>query len=243
MIKLDRGFYTFKTFSLYPKLLGIVTTKLAGNFKSLKNNDTRPLFILEQLGIDHRKVVQAQQIHSGNVAWAHDYNAASTMQGYDGLITSERNLFLTVLVADCVPILFFDPVQNFIAVAHSGWRGALQKISLAVAEEFTKFGSNKENILVAAGPSIGNCHYDIDSSRAQLFDLSFGKDKVTREEKGKIYLDLVAAATNPLLEFGIPEKNIEVSGVCTAESSEFYSYRREKESGGRFAAIIGMKNE
>ena len=200
-------------------------------------------FILERFGIPRGRTVLAEQVHGAQVAWVRDIHAGQSVKGVDALITDQKNLFLTIMVADCVPILYFDPIRSMVAVAHSGWQGALQKISLRVAEELVKSGSNKEDILIAMGPSIGGCHYDVFRSRASLFDINFGKNVVTLQSKGKFYIDLLTAAKKPLLDFGIAEKNMEIANVCTFENTrEFYSARAEGGLKGEFAAIIGIKH-
>ena len=242
MIKLGPGFYTFKIFSLYPKVSAFISTKEAGNFLSLKHNDFRPLFVMERFGIPRGRTVLAEQVHGAQAFWARDVHAGQIVKGADALITDQKSLFPMILVADCVPILYFDPIRNIVAVAHSGWQGALQKISLRVAEELVKTGSKKEDILIAMGPAIGGCHYDVFRSRANLFDINFGKNVVTLQSEGKFYIDLLTAAKKPLVDFGIPEKNIEIANVCTFENTgEFYSARAEGGLKGEFAAIIGMK--
>jgi len=242
MIKKGIGFYSFKIFSLYPNLVNIITTKQSGNFLPLKNHDLRPLQILQRFGVDHSKVVMAQQVHSANVAWARDVHKGQVIDGVDGMFTDEKNLYLVTLVADCVPLLFYDPIKKYIASAHSGWQGSLQKICLRVVDEFTKRGSNRDNILIAFGPAICAQHYDVPESRARLFDTAFGENQVTFRREGKTYLDLIKAVKNPLTTYGIPEKNIEISGICTYENTgEFYSYRGENGLKGEFTAIIGLK--
>jgi YfiH family protein len=241
MIKQGTGFYTFKIFSLYPSLVAVISTKASGNFLPLKQGDVRSAVSLEDVGIDRSRIVLAEQNHGANVAWVTSSNVGQVMKSFDGMATSEKNLFPMILVADCVPILFYDPVQNFVACAHSGWQGALQKVGFKVVEELTKFGSSKENILVALGPAIGSCHYSVPESRASLFDLNFGKGSVTKRRRGVAYVDIVEATKKPLLDFGIPDKNIETAAVCTVENNDFFSYRKDGESAGRFAAIIGMK--
>ncbi len=241
MIKQGIGFYSFKIFSLYPTLVAVVSTKASGDFLPLKHGDLRSAVSLEDVGIDRSRLILAEQNHGSDIAWLNDSNVGQVMKGFDGLATSEKNLFPMILVADCVPILFFDPVQNTVACAHSGWRGALQKIGLKVVKELIKFGSSKENILIALGPAIGRCHYSVPESRASLFDLNFGKGSVTKRRKGAAYLDIVEAAKKPLLDFGIPNSNIETADICTVEDNDFFSYRKEGDFAGRFAAIIGMK--
>lgn len=244
MIKFGESFYTFKIFSNFPSLVSFISTKAAGNFLSVKRNDLRPLQVFQKVNVDESRVVLARQVHGGSIAWVRDVHAGQIIDKVDALATDQKNLFLLILVADCVPLLFYDPIKKFTACVHSSWRGALQRVSLKVAEEFSKKGSKKENILVGFGPAIGFCHYDVPSSRAKLFDLAFGDDKVTEIREGRFYLNLVEATKKPLISFGIPEKNIEVADICTAENTDqFYSFRGEGDLRGELAAIIGLRDQ
>ena len=242
MIKQGTGFYSFKIFSLYPNLINIVTTRQSGNFLPLRNKDMRPLDVLERFGVNPHRVVRVQQTHGSTVALVREVHSSQILAG-DAIFTDQRNLFLLIVTADCMPIFFYEPIKKFIACAHSGWQGTLQKISIKVIEEFMKKGSNKEDILIAGGPSICVDHYQVPSGRASLFDTAFGEGKVTVKKDQEVYLDLKKAINNSLLSYGIPEKNTEFSEVCTAENTdEFYSYRGEKGLKGEFASVIGLKN-
>ena len=241
MISKGSGFFSFKIFSLYPNLVNIITTRQSGNFLPLKSKDTRPLDVLERFGISPQRVVRVQQTYGSTVAMVRDIHSGQTLDG-DALFTDQKNLFLLIMVADCMPIFFYDPIRQFVACSHSGWQGTLQKIAINVVEEFMKKGSKKEDILIAGGPSICVNHYPVPSGRADLFNTAFGKGEVVVEKGDKVFLDLRKAIKHSLLSYGIPEKNTEFSEICTVESNdEFYSYRAEHGLKGEFAAVIGLK--
>jgi hypothetical protein len=149
-----------------------------------------------------------------------------------------------VRVADCIPVLFFDPVQKVIGIAHAGWRGTVKEIAAKTAEVIvSRYNSDPARILVGIGPGIGPCCYEVDERVSSLFTKGFSSgEQLITERNGKQYLDLWEANRRQLLNTGIREENIELAGLCTAcHPQTFFSHRREKGRTGRFAALIGMK--
>lgn len=159
----------------------------------------------------------------------------------DALITKEKGTFLFLFVADCLPIIFYDPEQEIVALAHLGWKGTDQELSKKVISKLVALGSNPKNILVGIGPGIHKESYK----------------KINPEQKGKkewekflqdlpddqTSIDIVGYNVQQIIESGIPKENIEVSDIDTATSSDFFSHYRSKRIGepeGRFAAIVGM---
>ena len=89
---------------------------------------------------------------------------------YDAIVTNRTNLAICIKTADCVPVFFVDRLKKIIAVAHAGWRSTALKISAKVIELMqNQYGSSLQNILVAIGPSIGKCCYQVDSAVADAF--------------------------------------------------------------------------
>ena len=146
-----------------------------------------------------------------------------------------------IMGADCVPLLFYDPVQQVIGAAHAGWRGTVQKIAIETIKAMQEaFKCLPSDILVGIGPSIGPSNYEVDNVVYQEFINYFenGKAYFTKgKTTGKYYLDLWKTNKMQLLSTGVKEENIELSGICTFENnSEFFSSRRG--DSGRFAAGI-----
>jgi len=170
-----------------------------------------------------------------------DYKGA--IDATDAMVTNGPGICLMVLVADCVPILFYDPVRSAIGVAHAGWKGTLRWIAQKTVKVFQEqFGSSPKDILACIGPSIGPCCYQVGQEViSQVKDVFGTKAGYVRKESsdGKGYFDLWTANLGQLLQVGIPEKNIEVARVCTCDHPyPFFSYRRENAKTGRFGAGI-----
>lgn len=140
----------------------------------------------------------------------------------DGLITRENKLSFAVKTADCLPIFIVDPKNRIIGLVHSGWKGTVANIAAAAVEEFKKLGSNPAELLVAIGPSIKKCHYDISDERQKEM---IGLKKYFSQLNGKTFVDLQAAVVDELIATGILLKNIDQETPCTmCEPEKYFSY-------------------
>ena len=161
---------------------------------------------------------------------------SETPRQADALITDIAGLSLIIQVADCQPVLLYDPVQSVIANIHSGWRGSVQNIIAGVVKIMERqFGCQAKNLVVGVGPSLGPCCAEFVNYREEL-PVSFWKYRT-----GPNHFDFWAISKNQLIEAGVSEANIYLSQICTRCNIDlFYSYRRAKVT-GRFAVVIGLK--
>ena len=171
-------------------------------------------------------------------------------EGIDALITDEKGIILSCFSADCVPILFYDPVHKAVGACHSGWRGTKGKILQNVVEEMRKhFSSNPAEILIAIGPSICKEQYVVSEDLALSFLEDYpdlGEDTaspIQRISKDKFQLDLWDLNRRIALNCGIKEENISISGYCTMENPElFFSHRYSQGKRGLQGAFICLKD-
>lgn len=201
-------------------------------------------------GIAADKFLYASQVHSGDVKII---DSASVADGIltktpqtDATITDIPGICLMVMVADCVPVLLFDPVKKVIAVIHAGWRGTVQHItSNTVSAMHSYFGCLPQNILAGIGPSIGPCCYEVGPEVREVVKKSFGTDMEylkANPDSEKPYFDLWFANRKQLTDGGVRNENIEISEICTkCHSDIFFSSRADKGITGRFAAGIFLK--
>ena len=166
----------------------------------------------------------------------------------DGLITNKQNLILSTTNADCILMLFFDPVTKTIANIHSGWRGTLQRISLKTVEKMQKeFNCNPEDIICCICPSIRKCHFEVDKDVKEMFekqfqDLDTGNFIEKQKVKEKWNIDTVLINKIILEQKGLKLENIIDSGICSVCNSDLiHSYRVEKQGYGLSTAIISLK--
>ncbi|WP_193581054.1 peptidoglycan editing factor PgeF [Paenibacillus aceris] len=176
----------------------------------------------------------------------------SAIQAKDGFITQEKGIVLCAQFADCVPLFFYDPVQQVIGLSHAGWKGSVLNISMATITLMTHtFGSQPSDIRAAIGPSIGVCCYEVDETVASrvyaaLHEISAAPDEqlsvIRGKENGKYMLNLQELNRKLLEQAGILSSHIEVTQLCTSCSSDdFFSHRKEGGSTGRMVAWIGLR--
>ena len=171
-------------------------------------------------------------------------------EGIDALITDEKGIILSCFSADCVPILFYDPIHKAVGACHSGWRGTKGKILQNVVEKMRKhFSSNPAEILIAIGPSICKEQYVVSEDLALSFLEDYpdlGEDTaspIQRISKDKFQLDLWDLNRRIALDCGIKEEHISISGYCTMENPElFFSHRYSQGKRGLQAAFICLQD-
>ena len=211
-----------------------------------------------QLGIALDDMVKSKQTHTDIVKVVSRQNGGDGIlrpidesQPYDGLITNEKNLLLCTVEADCVPVYFYDPVKEVIAMVHSGWKGTVKKISEITIKKMQKeFGCVSENMRVAIGPHICKDCYEVGEDVFEEFRHSFNSQELQKifipKNSGKYLLNLEEAVRMTLEENGVPATNIFSAGVCTLHSQldgfNFCSYRRTKSKTERMLTAIMMKD-
>ena len=206
--------------------------------------------LANSIGIPLGHFTIARQIHSGNVTVILEEsrgkgcsNHNDAISSTDAMVTNVPDICLIILVADCVPMLFFDPVRRAIGVAHAGWQGTLKFIGLHTIRAMEKaFGSSPRDIIAGIGPSIGPCCYKVGPEVISQVENIFHtkKEYILNESKdGKGYFDLWEANLRQLLHAGIERNNIEMAMKCTCHNPDLlFSYRHQKGDTGRFGAGI-----
>ena len=183
----------------------------------------------------------------------------------DGMITKEKGIGLVALFADCVPLYFVDPVKKAIGLAHSGWRGTVNRMGEHMVKAMEKeFGSDPKDILTAIGPSICVDCYEVDEVVASRFREEFKADhqwieRIREEnlyfphnkkweilnpgkEEGKYQLDLWLTNLIILLKAGIEPEHVAVTDICTCHNSEFlFSHRASAGKRGNLAACLMLR--
>jgi len=247
LIKNNKGIYILSALSNFENLVHGFSTVEFGNMKVGKEGEKRKVegnrkSFFKKLGIGETSVVTAEQIHGGKIALVSKKNSEEKIAGVDGLVTSDKGLFLMVFVADCLPILAFDPGRQIIGIAHAGWRGTVAKVAENLIRTFVKMGSQPNQIIVGFGPAIEFCHYEVGEDRASEIIGAGLESALLKSVSGKTFFDLKAANLKQLMSVGILKSNIDMSlKVCTYENFDFYSWRREKPNlSGNFAAVIGL---
>lgn len=161
--------------------------------------------------------------------------------GVDGLVSETKDLLLSVRSADCVPILFYDPVHKVCAAVHSGWKGTAMGIAKNAVTEMQKHGCRANDIHAAIGPCIGACCYEVGTEVFDAFlqaNTAFSRCFCASGE-GKYLLNLTGVNRMWLESAGVPGTQIDEACLCTrCNETEFFSHRRMGAVRGTMSAFI-----
>lgn len=205
------------------------------NPKSVIENRVRTA---AQYGYIAENLIYMDQTHSANITVIEDC-AENRLSNCDAVLTNQSNIPLMVMVADCIPILLYDPIKQAIGAVHAGRNGTFLKIlPKSIATMCETYGSGVADIRVYFGPSIKSCCYAVGEEIVAIVKKSFGSKYLTQRED-QWYLDIVSMNLDFLEDIGISKRHIEISSICTCCDKDYFSYRREGVT-GRFAGIIKL---
>lgn len=229
--------------------------------------------IAHVLGCAPENMIASQQTHTTNIrrVGVEDGGKGITRpldyRDVDGLVTDDPGVALVTYYADCVPLLFVDPVNKAIGAAHSGWKGTLARMGQCMADAMNAaFGTKPEKLKAAIGPSICQSCYEVSGEVAEQFEaldqgseglrqkisemgiyhegFSGGLPKVVEpgRKQGKYQLDLWLANLLILCQAGIPLENIAVTDICTCHNSRYiFSHRASGGRRGNLAAFLMLE--
>ncbi len=160
----------------------------------------------------------------------------------DAVITQMHGLFVGVQTADCVPILLFDRRVQAAGAAHAGWRGTAAGITKkTIALMIERFGTSPSDLVVALGPSIRGCCYQVGHEVVEAVEKMTGAGSYAAVRSGSRYLDLAIANIIQAKAVGVMPTNIWLSPDCThCLPEKYYSYRFTKGTAGRQYGFIGI---
>jgi YfiH family protein len=194
---------------------------------------------------DESYFVSALQVHGDHVHVAtktldHGWDNSNPDLKADAMVTHLPGVVLTILTADCAPILLYDPIHQAIGAIHAGWRGTQQEIVRKTIEKMGElYGTDPAGLIVGIGPAIGGCCYEVGAEVADHFT-DYPK-ALSAKKNGKYLLDTKQVNAEQLMALGVPEKQIEISPVCTmCEHERFFSYRARPGEAGRFMSCISL---
>ena len=229
----------------FPNLTHTFTDKKDGNLAFHVGDDETNVIknhkkLAQKLDYTLKTVVHMKQIHSDIVKVVTGEDSFKNPPTCDAIITDKKNIPLMVMVADCSPILFYDPQKEVIAVTHAGRAGAFSNIIQNVIDTFTQeFHSEVHDIVVSVGPAICSECYEVGEEiykEAKKRKMEYALSKT--EEK--YHLNIRAILQKQLREAGVKERNFEISAHCTKCHSDFFSYREDKKC-GRFAGVLMLR--
>lgn len=203
------------------------------------------------MGIAGRGIlVRANQVHSNRNYWLENKDIQSgcnrfskeiEIKNTDGLITDLKEVWLAITVADCVPVLIWDKDFSVVAAVHAGWQGTLVNITRKAVEKITeKTDINPAKLQAWIGPSIGPDDFEVQDDIWLPFKRKFDNQQVFIKKNNKKYIDLWQINADQLINQGLKENNIFISGESSYSLEKYYSYRRGDSA--RMMAVIGINS-
>lgn len=215
--------------------------------------------------VDARHLARLHQVHGAAVVVA-GADGRGPLPQADVQLTDQADLALAVQTADCLPILLADARTGAVCAAHAGWRGLAARVpEVAVGALVQQFGARPADLIVAIGPSIGACCYEVGVDVREAFQAAaFGDGELARwffdapqptdvnpsmssvsgaPRSNHWFFDGWAAARHQLERVGVPPDRIHVASLCTGSHPDlFCSYRRDGKPAGRMAGAIRARS-
>ncbi len=187
-------------------------------------------------GIAPDRVLYVNQKHTDNVLIIESHKH-TTETIADAILTDQQGILIGIKVADCVPVLLYDNKKEAVGAVHAGWRGtAAGIIKNAINLMREHFESEPEDIVIAIGPSIKWCCYEVSEDVLNAVKTQTGEGEYFIERDGRLCLDLPSANIAQAISLGVRVDNIWISGDCTfCHPERFFSYRynrTERRQGG-----------
>jgi YfiH family protein len=177
-----------------------------------------------------------RQVHGGAVVpapWTEPPDA-------DASLTEHAGELLAIETADCLPVLIVDASNLRVAAAHAGWRGTVAQVARHAVEALVARGSKPGELLVALGPSIGPCCYEVGADVEEAFGPG-GSRFLERRPSGRSHLDVAEANRTQLEQAGVLPSHIDKVNLCTrCREDLFFSYRRDGAYAGRMISVVGF---
>ena len=217
------------------------------------------------LGYDENRLVFSDQVHKTDFHKVTEDDCGkgiikeSDIKEIDGLVTNVKNVPMITFYADCVPLMFYDPIQKVIAMAHSGWKGTIGRIGAKMVTFMGKeYGSKPEDIICVIAPSICQDCYEVSEDVAVQFIEEFRdcylntdgdkeiedsmSELIYKKDNGKYQLNLHKACELILLQAGVLKEHIDITDICTCCNSELlFSHRASHGKRGNNAAVMMLK--
>jgi YfiH family protein len=190
----------------------------------------------KSLGFDPGRVVWMNQVHGAGVAVVDAPWGENPVPEVDAIVTARRGLTLAVLTADCTPVLLADPVAGIAAAAHAGRPGMVAGVVPAAVRAMMELGAEPARIVARTGPTVcGRCYEVPEMMRAEVSAVEPAAHSET--SWGTPAVDVAAGVNAQLERLGVCDRA--QSPVCTLESGDHFSYRRDRTT-GRLAGYVWL---
>lgn len=228
---------------------GVREELLLGRKSDPRSSSQHRQLLLENLNIDSKELFFVNQVHGDRIFVLDDPQKSSDQveqEEADALITHLAERPIAVLTADCVPVILYDPGKRVVGVIHAGRKGTQMRVVSKTISMLSKvYGSRPKEVMVALGPAIGGCCYEVDDACIAPFRENYrGWEMfVTANSQSRFMLDLLKANEADAMRAGILKENIHRSGECTScNNDRWFSYRKEGTT-GRIVSLAMLRGE
>lgn len=189
-------------------------------------------------------LIGVHQVHSGDAVVVQ--RAGQNGQTADAVVTDQPGLALTILTADCQPVLFADTKAGVIGAAHAGWRGALEGVLEATVEAMEGLGAQRANMVAVIGPCISQRAYEVSwdfYDEFMAYNPDYARFFANGEKPDKLQFDLPGFGVHRLRSAGVGDASW-IRQCTYHDPDRFYSYRRTTHAGeadyGRLISAIRL---
>lgn len=203
--------------------------------------------VAQFMGVAPERLVTQYQVHGVDVTVAEQPWKWEDSPQADALVTATPGLLLGVLTADCVPVLFADPVARVVGAAHAGWKGASGNIMEATIAAMERLGASRGSMIAAIGPAIGQASYEVGPEFRERFlvmDPAYAAFFTSPSGDGKSHFDIQGFVAASLRKSRVSAVNLLANDTCI-EQDRFFSYRRstlrKEPDYGRQVSVIMLR--
>jgi len=212
----------------------------------LRDDQAEWAAVVGSMGISRDRLLLVKQVHGTVVAVVRrGRTVAWTRPEGDIIVSNDPDVAIGVRVADCAPVLLFDPVTNAVGAVHAGWRGAAANAAAAGIDALQReFDTQPLDLVAAIGPCLGQCCGEVGPDVLEAFRAGGADERLMAAwfrpgEGDRSFLDLERANRDQLERAGVHPDNIHGSGLCTkTHHDRLHSYRAERNAAGRLLGVI-----
>jgi YfiH family protein len=192
-------------------------------------------------GFDPDSLVVTKHVH-GTTVWRVGEPLPDPPE-FDGLVSDAPGTILGAFAADCIPLLFADPIARVCGAAHAGWRGTVARVAVRVLERLVELAARPADVRVALGPSIGPCCFEVGPEVTTQFTASFPAiSGLVVAGPRRDHIDLRRAIRVQLEAAGVRPEHVDDRPPCTrCHPERFFSYRRDGAQTGVHMGFIGIR--
>jgi hypothetical protein len=202
---------------------------------------------LNQFNLNPKLTIEGKQVHDKRILVLNSENTKMwygvNIPGVDGFVTDQKDVGILLKVADCVPVIVYDPTHHVFGAFHVGWQGAVKNIhTLGLTSLTAAYQTDPNDVLVWLGPSAHKCHY-VSAEKPEQIDEEVWKSYISPIDTGW-QVDLIGYLTESLIKAGVGKKNITIDPRCTVETPELFSHTRSKngtEAEGRILVLAQLR--